>query len=70
MSVPPAVVQVLISPFHFRSGAMQLAVMGPAEGDGELITDLLSKTVRLGKAQMMRVTWLVAVTERAVSRFS
>jgi hypothetical protein len=49
---------------------MQLAVMGPAEGDGELITDLLSKTVRLGRAQMMRVTWLVAVTERAVSRFS
>jgi hypothetical protein len=30
---------------------MQLAVMGPAEGDGELITDLLSKTVRLDKAK-------------------
>jgi hypothetical protein len=40
---------------------MQLAVMGTAERNGELILDLLSESARLGKAQMMWVAWLPAL---------
>lgn len=39
---------------------MQLAVMGAAERDGELATDLLSEPAGLGKAQMMRIAGLPA----------
>jgi hypothetical protein len=39
---------------------MQLAVMGTAEGYDELVTDLLSESARLGKAQVMRIARLPA----------
>ena len=42
---------------------MQLAVVGPAERDGELITDLLPEPAGLGKAQMMRIAWLPAADQ-------
>jgi hypothetical protein len=42
---------------------MQLAVMGTAEGDDELVTDLLSESARLGKAQVMRIAGLPAADE-------
>jgi hypothetical protein len=45
-------------PFHFRSGAMQLAVMGMAARDEELVTDLLSESPQLGKAAADEATLL------------
>ena len=42
---------------------MQLAVMGTAEGYDELVTDLLSESARLGKAQVMRIARLPAADE-------
>ena len=41
--------------------AVQFAVMRPAERDREFIADLLSKSARLRKAQMVRVAGLSAV---------
>ena len=37
------------------AGLMQLAVMAPAEGNGELIAHLDANSSGLGKAQVMRV---------------
>jgi hypothetical protein len=39
---------------------VQLAVMGAAERDGELVTDLLSQPAGLGKAQVMRIAGVPA----------
>ena len=39
---------------------MQLAVVGTAERDGELIADLLSQPAGLGKAQVMRIAGVPA----------
>jgi hypothetical protein len=36
---------------------MDLAMMTPAEGHGELVTDLATQCRRLGKSQMVRIGW-------------
>ena len=45
------------------AGLMQLTVMAPAEGNGELITDLEANGSGLGKAQVMRVCGLASTDE-------
>ena len=50
-------------PFHFLAGAVQLAVMGPAQRYGEFVADLLSKSARLCETQVMRIAWLAAADE-------
>jgi hypothetical protein len=42
---------------------MQLAMMDPAERDGELVTNLLSEPAGLCKAEVMRIAWLPAADE-------
>jgi hypothetical protein len=42
---------------------MQLAVLGTAVRNEELVTDLLSESARLGKAQVMRIARLPAADE-------
>ena len=42
-------------PRSFVAVAMKLAMMPPAQRDGELIADLAPESPRLGETQMMRV---------------
>ena len=50
-------------PFAFLAGAMQFAMMRAAERDRKFIADLLRKSARLRKAQMVRVAGLAAADE-------
>jgi hypothetical protein len=48
----------LLPPGELIPGLMQIAVVGPAERDCELIAHLEAERPGLGKAQMMRVCGL------------
>jgi hypothetical protein len=54
---------VLAPPCAFIAAPVKIAVMRPAQWDCELVTDPLSESPRLRKAQMMRVAWLPATDE-------
>jgi hypothetical protein len=55
---------VLTPPSAFIAAPMQFAVMHPAQWHGELVTNPLSESARLRKAQMMRIARLPA-TDKA-----
>jgi hypothetical protein len=50
-------------PIYFPPGAMQFAVMCATKRNGEFVADLLSKSTRLCKTQMVRVARLAAADE-------
>jgi hypothetical protein len=55
-------------PFAFFPGAVQFAMMRPAERDRKFIADLLSEPARLRKAKMVRVAGLTAANEAGLLR--
>ena len=44
-----------VPPYGLVAGAVQLAMMSPAQRHGELVTNLLSHRTALSKAQMVRI---------------
>jgi len=46
---------VCVPPSRLVAPAVEFAVMGATEGNGEFVTDPTAEGARLGKAQMMRV---------------
>ena len=46
----------VVPPRSFVAGVMKLAMMGAADRDSELVTDLAAESLRLGKADMMCVS--------------
>jgi hypothetical protein len=57
------------TPIDFLAGAVQFAMMRAAERDREFIADLLSKSARLRKAQMVRVAGLSAADKAGLLRY-
>jgi hypothetical protein len=55
-------------PVRFLAGAVQFAMMRPAERDRKFIADLLSEPARLRKAKMVRVAGLTAANEAGLLR--
>ena len=60
---PDGLDAVSAPPGALIAAPVKFAVMRPAQWHGELVTDLLSKSPRLRKAQMMRVAGLPATDE-------
>ena len=52
-----------LPPGALVAGAMNRAVMGAAERDGEFIADLAAERPRLQVAKMMRVGWFAAADQ-------
>ncbi|MGC1668940.1 MAG: hypothetical protein WA767_11950, partial [Pseudolabrys sp.] len=50
-------------PIFLFAGLVQLSVMAPAKGHGELVTDFKTDRPRLRKAQMMRIGRLPSADE-------
>jgi hypothetical protein len=56
-------------PIRFLAGAMLFAMKRPAERDREFIADLLPKSARLDKAQMVRVAGIAAADKAGLLRY-
>ena len=50
-------------PIHFLAGAVQFAMMRPAQRHRELVTDLLCQTAGLREPQMMRIAGLASADQ-------
>ena len=55
-------------PVRFLAGAVQFAMVCPAQRDREFVADLLSQSARLRKTQVVRVTGLAAADEAGLFR--